>query len=90
MVRLVHLVEVGVSRMVDLKIEATLAAKNQGAESLQQRRDRGRSDVGIEVLSDALLKGKENPVNIYVSDNRGGRCFLRQSRKLFTVLPMGR
>lgn len=33
-VRLVHLVEVGVSRMVDLKIEATLAAKNQGAESL--------------------------------------------------------
>ncbi|KAJ9537535.1 hypothetical protein OSB04_030268 [Centaurea solstitialis] len=45
--------------MIDLKIEATLAARNQGAKSLQQRRDRGRSYVDIEVSSNALLKGKK-------------------------------
>ncbi|KAJ9538915.1 hypothetical protein OSB04_031648 [Centaurea solstitialis] len=45
--------------MIDLKIEATLAARNQGAKSLQQRRDRGRIYVDIEVSSNALLKGKK-------------------------------
>ncbi|KAJ9560653.1 hypothetical protein OSB04_005813 [Centaurea solstitialis] len=52
--------------MIDLKIEATLAARNQGAKSLQQRRDRGRSYVDIEVSSNALLKGKKKLVIVYM------------------------
>ncbi|KAJ9546906.1 hypothetical protein OSB04_019449 [Centaurea solstitialis] len=55
--------------MIDLKIEATWAARSQGAKSLQQRRDRGRSYVDTEVLPHALLQGSKKPVIVYVVDN---------------------